>query len=29
VRRALQAAGFRVQKIPGPKWKREILRAVK
>jgi tRNA U34 5-methylaminomethyl-2-thiouridine-forming methyltransferase MnmC len=29
VRRALQAAGFRVQKIPGPKWKREMLRAVK
>jgi tRNA U34 5-methylaminomethyl-2-thiouridine-forming methyltransferase MnmC len=29
VRRAMQAAGFSVQKIPGPKWKREMLRAVK
>lgn len=29
VRRAMQAAGLSVQKIPGPKWKREMLRAVK
>lgn len=29
VRRAMQAAGFSIQKIPGPKWKREMLRAVK
>lgn len=29
VRRALIAAGFAVQKIPGPKWKREMLRATR
>lgn len=29
VRRAMIAAGFRVEKLPGPKWKREMLRAVK
>ena len=29
VRRAMQAAGFSVEKIPGPKWKREMLRARK
>ena len=29
VRRALQAAGFRVEKIPGPPGKREMIRAVK
>ena len=29
VRRALKAAGFAVEKIPGPKGKREMLRAVK
>lgn len=29
VRRALQAAGFQVQKIPGPPGKREMLRALK
>lgn len=29
VRRALTAAGFVVQKIPGPKWKREMLRAMR
>jgi tRNA U34 5-methylaminomethyl-2-thiouridine-forming methyltransferase MnmC len=29
VRRAMQAAGLSVQKIPGPKWKREMLRATK
>ncbi len=29
VRRALQAAGFQVEKIPGPPGKREMLRAVK
>ena len=27
VKRALKAAGFRIEKIPGPKGKREILRA--
>ena len=29
VKRALKAAGFKIEKIPGPKGKREILRAVK
>lgn len=29
VRKALQAAGFTVQKIPGPRGKREILRAIR
>lgn len=29
VRRAMQAAGFSVQKIPGPRGKREMLRATK
>jgi len=29
VRRALQAAGLRVEKLPGPPGKREVLRAVK
>jgi len=29
VRRALQSAGFDVERIPGPKGKREMLRAVK
>lgn len=29
VRRAMQAAGFRVEKIPGPAGKREIVRAFK
>lgn len=29
VRRAMQAAGLSVQKIPGPKWKREMLRATR
>ncbi|MEZ5145592.1 MAG: tRNA (5-methylaminomethyl-2-thiouridine)(34)-methyltransferase MnmD [Bacteroidales bacterium] len=29
VKRALQAAGFSVEKIPGPKGKREIIRAFK
>lgn len=29
VRRAMLAAGLSVQKIPGPKWKREMLRARK
>lgn len=29
VRRAMQAAGFTVTKLPGPKWKREMLRALK
>jgi len=29
VRRALQAAGFTVEKIPGPRGKREMLRAIK
>jgi tRNA U34 5-methylaminomethyl-2-thiouridine-forming methyltransferase MnmC len=29
VRRAMQAAGFSVEKIPGPPGKREIVRAVK
>jgi tRNA U34 5-methylaminomethyl-2-thiouridine-forming methyltransferase MnmC len=29
VRRALQAVGFRVEKIPGPQGKREMLRAMK
>jgi tRNA U34 5-methylaminomethyl-2-thiouridine-forming methyltransferase MnmC len=29
VRRALQSAGFEVERIPGPKGKREMLRAVK
>ena len=27
VRRAMQAAGFHVEKLPGPKWKREMVRA--
>jgi len=27
VRRAMQAAGFNVEKLPGPKGKREIVRA--
>ncbi len=29
VRRALAAAGFSVEKHPGPKWKREVIRAVR
>lgn len=29
VRRAMQAAGFRVEKLPGPPGKREMLRAIK
>ncbi|HFS67925.1 MAG TPA: SAM-dependent methyltransferase, partial [Flavobacteriia bacterium] len=29
VRRAMQAVGFKVEKIPGPKGKREMLRAIK
>jgi len=29
VRRALQAAGFRVEKVPGPPGKREIVRAMR
>lgn len=29
VKRALKAAGFRIEKLPGPKGKREILRASK
>lgn len=29
VKRALKSAGFKIEKIPGPKGKREILRAVK
>jgi tRNA U34 5-methylaminomethyl-2-thiouridine-forming methyltransferase MnmC len=29
VRRAIQAAGFRVEKLPGPKGKRQIVRAVR
>ena len=29
VRRAMQAAGFKVEKIPGPPGKREIVRAIK
>ncbi|NTS40175.1 tRNA (5-methylaminomethyl-2-thiouridine)(34)-methyltransferase MnmD [Flavisolibacter sp. BT320] len=29
VRRALQAAGFSVEKVPGPRGKREMLRALK
>lgn len=29
VRRAMQAAGFKVEKIPGPRGKREITRALK
>lgn len=29
VRRALLAAGFTVERLPGPKWKREMLRATK
>lgn len=29
VRRAMQAAGFTVQKIPGPPGKREVLKAIK
>jgi tRNA U34 5-methylaminomethyl-2-thiouridine-forming methyltransferase MnmC len=29
VRRAMQAAGFNVEKLPGPKGKREIIRATK
>ncbi len=29
VRRAMQAAGFKVEKIPGPKGKREMIRAIK
>jgi tRNA U34 5-methylaminomethyl-2-thiouridine-forming methyltransferase MnmC len=29
VRRAMKGAGFRVEKLPGPKWKREIVRAHK
>jgi len=29
VRRAMQAAGFIVEKIPGPPGKREMVRAVK
>ncbi len=29
VRRAMQSAGFSIEKIPGPKGKREIVRAVK
>ena len=29
VRRAMQAAGFKVEKLPGPKGKREMIRAIK
>lgn len=29
VRRAMQAAGFKVEKIPGPRRKREMIRAIK
>lgn len=29
VKRALKAAGFEIEKLPGPKGKREILRAIK
>jgi tRNA U34 5-methylaminomethyl-2-thiouridine-forming methyltransferase MnmC len=29
VRRALESAGFRVERIPGPKGKREMIRAMK
>ena len=29
VKRALEAAGFNIEKLPGPPGKREILRAVK
>jgi tRNA U34 5-methylaminomethyl-2-thiouridine-forming methyltransferase MnmC len=29
VRRAMQSAGFLVERIPGPKGKREMLRAIK
>ena len=29
VRRAMQEVGFKVQKLPGPPGKREMLRAVK
>jgi tRNA U34 5-methylaminomethyl-2-thiouridine-forming methyltransferase MnmC len=29
VRRAMQAAGFNVEKLPGPKGKREMIRARK
>lgn len=29
VRRAMQAAGFSVEKIPGPEGKREMIRTVK
>lgn len=29
VRKAMQAAGFRIEKIPGPPGKREIVRAIK
>ena len=29
VRRAMQAAGFKIEKIPGPKGKREMIRAIK
>jgi tRNA U34 5-methylaminomethyl-2-thiouridine-forming methyltransferase MnmC len=29
VRRAMQAAGFQVEKIPGPAWKREMIRATR
>jgi tRNA U34 5-methylaminomethyl-2-thiouridine-forming methyltransferase MnmC len=29
VRRAMQAAGFTVEKIPGPSGKREMVRATK
>jgi tRNA U34 5-methylaminomethyl-2-thiouridine-forming methyltransferase MnmC len=29
VKRALKAAGFKIEKLPGPPGKREILRAVK
>jgi tRNA U34 5-methylaminomethyl-2-thiouridine-forming methyltransferase MnmC len=29
VRRAMQAAGFAVEKVPGPVGKREIVRAIK
>ncbi len=29
VRRVMQSAGFTVEKIPGPPWKREMVRAIK
>jgi tRNA U34 5-methylaminomethyl-2-thiouridine-forming methyltransferase MnmC len=29
VKRALKAAGFAIEKLPGPAGKREVLRAVK